>query len=73
VKTLHEADLALGAGSVVLPEALARKYPSAPHAFATHLLEDRYDIRTRVLNRRASGVRSPAPGPLIAIASPRGE
>ena len=30
VKAQHDADLALGAGTVVLPEALARKYPSAP-------------------------------------------
>jgi integron integrase len=29
VKALHERDLAAGAGSVYLPEALARKYPSA--------------------------------------------
>ena len=29
-RALHEADLARGAGSVALPEALARKYPSAP-------------------------------------------
>ena len=29
VKALHDRDLAAGAGSVYLPEALARKYPSA--------------------------------------------
>jgi hypothetical protein len=29
VKAQHEAELVLGAGAVVLPEALARKYPSA--------------------------------------------
>jgi integron integrase len=30
VKALHASDLARGAGRVVLPEALARKYPNAP-------------------------------------------
>ncbi|MFV1983795.1 MAG: integron integrase, partial [Thiohalomonadales bacterium] len=29
VKTMHEADLAAGLGSVYLPDALARKYPNA--------------------------------------------
>ena len=29
-KSLHDADLALGLGRVALPDALARKYPSAP-------------------------------------------
>jgi integrase len=33
VKALHERDLAAGAGSVYLPEALARKYPSAARAW----------------------------------------
>lgn len=31
IRSLHESDLAEGFGAVHLPEALARKYPSAPH------------------------------------------
>lgn len=34
VKRLHESDLAAGAGCVVLPEALARKYPNAPREWS---------------------------------------
>ncbi|MEO5343543.1 MAG: tyrosine-type recombinase/integrase, partial [Gammaproteobacteria bacterium SHHR-1] len=30
VRGLHEGDLAAGAGTVYLPDALARKYPNAP-------------------------------------------
>jgi hypothetical protein len=33
VRARHEADLAAGAGAVVLPEALARKYPGAIHSW----------------------------------------
>ena len=33
VKELHDADLASGLGTVYLPDALARKYPSAPGEF----------------------------------------
>jgi hypothetical protein len=34
VKTLHEADLEAGYGEVYLPDALSRKYPSAPRQWA---------------------------------------
>lgn len=34
VRSQHDADLALGAGFVELPSALARKYPSAPREWA---------------------------------------
>ena len=34
VKRMHEADLTLGAGAVALPEALARKFPSAPREWS---------------------------------------
>ena len=34
VQRLHEADLRVGAGGVVLPDALARKYPRAPREWA---------------------------------------
>jgi integrase len=34
VQELHDADLAAGRGSVFMPEALARKYPSAPTEWA---------------------------------------
>jgi integron integrase len=33
-KRTHEADLAIGAGSVVLPDALDRKYPNAPREWS---------------------------------------
>ena len=33
IRARHEADLAAGAGVVVLPEALARKYPGAIHSW----------------------------------------
>ena len=32
-RTLHETDLASGAGSVALPDALSRKYPNAPKSW----------------------------------------
>jgi integron integrase len=33
-RALHRRDLAVGFGAVAVPEALARKYPSAPHEWA---------------------------------------
>lgn len=50
VRQQHQLDVEHGAGWVELPDALKRKYPNAGrefrHSFATHLLEDRHDIRT---------------------------
>jgi site-specific recombinase XerD len=57
-KARHDTDLRLGLGAVALPDAIARKYRSAPRewtwqwvfpaarTYATHLLESGYDIRT---------------------------
>ena len=36
-RTLHEIDLASGAGSVALPNALGRKYPNAPRSWVWQL------------------------------------
>jgi integron integrase len=54
-KAMHEADLAAGYGDVELPDALARKYPRAPYAWAwkfvfpSHKLST--DPRTGVIRR----------------------
>ena len=54
-KAMHEADLAAGCGDVELPDALARKYPRAPHewawkfVFPSHRLST--DPRTGVIRR----------------------
>jgi len=55
VKALHERDAASGHGDVELPDAIARKYPRAPHewgwkfVFPSHKLS--VDPRTGVIRR----------------------
>ena len=55
VRTLHEQDLAAGAGTVFLPHALARKYPRANRAFGWQYLfpatQLSRDPRSRVVRR----------------------
>jgi integron integrase len=80
VAALHRADLAAGAGSVLLPHALDRKYPQAPWELSWQWLfpaarhyvnrdngrRQRYHIHETVLQRafhdavRAAGVAKPA-------------
>jgi integron integrase len=54
VKTLHEADLEAGYGEVYLPDALARKYPSAPRQWAWQYV---FPSRTRSVDPRSGAVR----------------
>jgi integron integrase len=53
VKALHQADLAAGAGSVALPDALGVKYPRAPREWGWQWVFP----ATRSYVDRASGVR----------------
>jgi integron integrase len=48
VRALHARDLAVGGGAVVLPDALARKIPTAPHAWAWQWV---FPARTRYKER----------------------
>ncbi len=48
VKKLHEADLEASSGEVYLPDALARKYPSAPRQWAWQYV---FPSRTRSVDR----------------------
>jgi integron integrase len=55
VKKTHERDLAEGWGSVVLPDALDRKYPSASKSWAWHWVfpaTSRYEIEETKIQRR---------------------
>jgi integrase len=73
-KSLHDADLAAGFGEVLLPDALALKYPQAARAWGWqwvfpsavwsadplgHADVSTTMIYTHVLNRGGRGVRSP--------------
>jgi integrase len=54
VKTLHEADLEAGYGEDYLPDALARKYPSAPRQWAWQYM---FPSRTRSVDPRSGVIR----------------
>lgn len=75
VKVQHQADLTAGAGSVALPDSLARKYPRAPWEWAWQWVFPAtrpYVVPQSGQRRRHQAGHHPLTTPLLRNPSPRG-